>query len=295
LAREGAPASEVIERELVVTSGGRQLQIVCTAGQIVDAQKNWQGTVLIFDDITELVKAQHMSVWREVARRIAHEIKNPLTPIQLSAQRLEKIVGEGPQSEVVRECTATIVEHVASIKRLANEFSRFARMPTAEFHPTNLNALISDILAPYAESHPEIVFQLVADSRIPEVQMDAEQIRRVLINLVDNAVAALRGPHAGHEHRIVLKTAYDRRAKIVSFEVADNGPGIKDSDKARIFEPYFTTKVEGSGLGLAIVTSILSDHQGEIRVYDNQPGGAKFIVELPLSPKQATQRRFVAV
>lgn len=288
------------ERELTLLSNGRELKILCTAGKIPGSEDAVRGTVLLFDDITELSKAQHMSAWREVARRIAHEIKNPLTPIQLSAQRLEKLAVASPGDPVVKECTQTIVENVDSIKRLANEFSNFARMPTAELQPGDLNALVADTIAYFAERHGRVVFQFIADSRLPEVHMDREQIRRMLINLVDNGVAAVEGATQGQKSadngpRIVVRTRFNRTRKAAMLEVADNGPGISDGDKRRIFEPYFTTKKGGTGLGLAIVTSIITDHQGEIRVYDNEGGGTKFLVELPLEPGAVTQRRFATV
>jgi len=298
---EGRPAPTIKERQIEVINQGRQLKILCTAGRIKDDVGQLIGYVLLFDDITELSRAQHMSAWREVAQRIAHEIKNPLTPIRLSAQRLSKLVSQEPTDAgpKIVDCAQTIVEHVDSIKRLADEFSHFARMPRAEFKQGNLNSLISDAIAPFAQSHSEIIFQFIADNEMPEILMDAEQIRRILINLIDNAITALNSippdtyaPQAGP--RIMIRSRYDRRRRIASFEISDNGPGIKNADKARIFEPYFSTKQGGTGLGLAIVTSIVSDHQGEIRVYDNQPCGAKFIVELPARPLQLTQRRFAA-
>lgn len=281
------------ERELSIHSGGTESKVLCTVGSIDDI-----GTVLLFDDITELAKAQHMSAWREVARRIAHEIKNPLTPIQLSAQRLQKLLPEIDAPPSVHECADTIVENVSSIKRLANEFSNFARMPTAEFKLSDINSLVSAAIAPFAESHSGIVFQFIPDTKIPELMLDREQIRRLLINLIDNAITALNrdketGVSSDEEGaRIVIKTSYDAGQRMVSIEVTDNGPGIPGADKARIFEPYFTTKPGGSGLGLAIVTSIVSDHQGQIRVFDNRPHGARFVVELPAVPKATTQRRF---
>jgi len=289
----------VLEREITISSHGRALKVLCTAGHIIDpASQASRGLVLLFDDITELSKAQHMSAWREVARRVAHEIKNPLTPIQLSAQRLQRLLANSSESAIVQECTQTIVEHVDSIKRLANEFSKFARMPTAEFKLVNLNSLISETLAPFAEDSSAIVFQFIADSSMPDVIMDAEQIRRVVINLVDNAVAAITGQSEADRStfpgRVVVRSSYDRRRRVAVIEVADSGPGINATDRSRIFEPYFTTKERGTGLGLAIVTSILNDHQGEIRVYENQPRGTKFTVELPMVHRQVTQRRFAS-
>ncbi len=291
----GEAALEGAEKELRINSQGRELKIICTAGAIASAGAQRLGTVLLFDDVTELAKAQHMSVWREVARRIAHEIKNPLTPIQLSAQRLQKLFGEADATGPVNECTQTIVEHVDSIKRLANEFSNFARMPTAEFQECDLNVLITDTISSFAENHSRIVFQFVPDEKLPSVSLDKEQIRRIFINLIDNAVAAIEGEPSDpeSESRITVRTNYDRKRRVAIVEVLDTGPGFKSTDKTRIFEPYYTTKKGGTGLGLAIVTSILADHQGTIRVYDNTPTGAKFIVELPLVPKVSTQRRLV--
>lgn len=296
--RSGGSDARVNEREISVQRSGRESKVVCTAGRMSDQRGRQLGVVLLFDDITELTKAQHMSVWREVARRIAHEIKNPLTPIQLSAQRLQKLLPELNAPPSVHECAETIVENVASIKRLANEFSNFARMPTAELRPADLNVLVSAAIAPFAESHSEIVFQFIPDTHLPDILMDKEQLRRLMINLLDNAIAALeKDPESekrGEGARIVIKTAYDKRTKIASIEVTDNGPGVPASEKVRVFEPYYTTKLGGSGLGLAIVTSIVSDHQGQIRVFDNKPRGAKFVVDLPVEPKASTQRRFAS-
>jgi len=290
-------SSMVAEREIELTSEGRELKLLCSAGKLRDKRGGSLGTVLLFDDITALSRAQQLAAWREAARRIAHEIKNPLTPIQLAAQRLQKIVSDdGVEGRTVRDSAETIVEHVSSIKRLADEFSKFARMPDADFLPNNLNTLVSDTVAHFAESHEQVVFQFIADSKLPEVTFDREQLRRVLINILDNSVAAvsggLRGTAPVENPRIVVKTRYERRDKSAVLEIADNGTGIPDNEKVRIFQPYFTNRTDGTGLGLAIVASIISDHQGTIRVYDNQPNGSKFIIELPLVPRPTAQRHF---
>lgn len=282
---ETQPGPPLMDIQLSVVTQEREHKIVCTGDKILDSEDNWLATVLLFDDITELSKAQQMSAWREVARRIAHEIKNPLTPIQLSAQRLQKIVPDTPGvRDAVRECVSTIVENVDSIKRLANEFSNFARMPTAELRPGNLNAVVSDVLADFAENYPRVTFRFIADSGLPDGMFDGEQMRRLLINLVDNAIAATT-ERDQTDAKVVLKTLYDKRKRAISIEVADNGPGIKPADKTRIFDPYFTTKKSGTGLGLAIVTSIVSDHQGRMRVLDNAPKGTRFVIEFPLEPQ----------
>ncbi len=295
----GQMAPTISERQMAISSLGRELKILVTAGQIRDEKGKVLGSVLLFDDITELSKGQQMAAWREVAQRIAHEIKNPLTPIQLSAQRISRVVAEAqisPEDAKGRlaDCSQTIVEHVDSIKRLANEFSHFARMPHSEFSPIALNTLLSDTLAPYAEENSDIVFQFIADNQMPEVEMDKEQIRRAFINLLDNSIVALRNDtqRVNDGPRITVKTLYDKRRRIATIEVGDNGPGIQKQDKTRVFEPYFTTKKGGTGLGLAIVTSVVADHQGVIRVYDNDPRGAKFVIDLPISHNKPTQRRF---
>ena len=273
---------------------GSERKLVCTAGRLIDARSAWTGSVLIFDDITEITKAQAMAVWREVARRIAHEIKNPLTPIQLSAQRLQKLVRDTDASAAVLDCASIIVENVDLIKRLANEFSNFARMPTSELSPGNLNRIVSDIISLYASAHTEVVFQFVADNQLPQMLMDGEQIKRLLINLIDNAIDAMKNNQTRDENpKLLVKSLFDKKTRNATIEISDNGPGISSTEKIRIFEPYFTTKKGGTGLGLAIALSIVSDHQGTIRVVDNSPQGAKFLITLPVDQKASTQRRLV--
>lgn len=280
------------EMQLTVAHEGQQRRIVATVGRLSDERGRWSGTLLVFDDITELAQAQSMAAWREVARRIAHEIKNPLTPIQLSAQRLEKLLSTAPDNAAVKESTRTIVEHVSSIKRLADEFSRFARLPTTELSKSDLNSLISELIAGYAERLPTMTFQVISDPDLPLVFMDREQIRRALINLIDNAVSALAASNSTEgAPRISVKIIYSARTQSVQIEVIDNGPGIPLVDRERIFEPYFTTRSEGTGLGLAIVNTIVSDHGGSIRLYNNQPHGARFVLQFPIAPRNLTQRR----
>ena len=281
------------EMELTVALEGQQRRILATVGRLSDERGRWSGTLLVFDDITELAQAQSMVAWREVARRIAHEIKNPLTPIQLSAQRLEKLMADAPASAAVSESTRTIVEHVSSIKRLADEFSKFARLPTIELSKSDLNSLISELIASYAERFPSMTFQVITDPHLPNVFMDREQIRRALINLLDNAVAALETSSTpASAARISVRIVFLQRTQSVQIEVADNGPGISATNRERIFEPYFTTRSEGTGLGLAIVNTVISDHGGSIRLYNNQPHGARFVLEFPIAPRTVTQRRF---
>lgn len=289
---EVVEAGVVAEVEMRVVNGGRELLVLCTAGRILGAEGLALGYVLLFDDITELSRSQHLAAWRDVARRIAHEIKNPLTPLQLSAQRLERLLKNSAVSESVDDCTRSIVEHVEIIKRLANEFSEYGRMPVARFVSTDLAALLRATLAHFTAQHPAVVFNFVGEERIPEMLLDPEQIRGVLINVLNNAVGAVSSvgdPNRNPEVHVSL--SFDRRSRRAVVEVADNGPGISPADKNRIFEPYFTTKRGGTGLGLAIVSSVISEHQGEIRVFDNHPTGAKFVITLPQAPQPGTVRR----
>ena len=281
----------VVEQNIEILSNGRLRKVIATAGHITDVNNNRIGCVLIFDDVTDLVKAQQSAAWGEVARRIAHEIKNPLTPIQLSAQRMLKILKGTQYEEQVQESTQMIIEHVNSIKRLTDEFAKFARMPPVEMKLININALISEILAGLVDQHQDIVFQFIADNNAPDIPLDREQIRRVLINLIDNGMAACRNDPETQKRgdsRIVLKTEYKKDRNIVVLEVADNGPGIPASDRKHIFEPYMTTKVGGTGLGLAIVASVLAEHKAEIKVFDNKPYGTRFVIELKVFASKTT-------
>jgi two-component system, NtrC family, nitrogen regulation sensor histidine kinase NtrY len=294
---ESADVDEV-DGQFQTLSQGRGLTILCTLGKMLDEKNEWIATLYLFDDITDLLQAQQMAAWREVARRIAHEIKNPLTPIQLSAQRIARNFNTYP--EIVEGCD-TIVENVDSIKRLANDFSRFARMPTVELSKVDLNALIFEVIDSYSEQYPTVTFQFIAFQNLTDVECDRDQIRRVVVNLLDNAALALqhftpstnsnKGDSRPRPRTVTIKTNHDRRRRMVTIEVIDTGPGIRSEHKHRIFEPYFTLRQGGSGLGLTIVNSILSDHQGQIRVYDNHPQGARFVVELPIEQKESTQRK----
>ncbi|BDD86675.1 sensor histidine kinase [Desulfofustis limnaeus] len=238
------------------------------------------GFVLVFDNLTKLEKMQRMAAWREVARRIAHEIKNPLTPIQLSAQRLRKRYPELLEGEesVFDRCTETIISQVEALKQLVSEFSQFARMPKINKAPANLAALTRDTLVLYREAHKNIAFSCTTDPDLSIFEFDAEQIKRCLINLLDNAVAVL--PDGG---TIDVELAVNPDAQSALIKVCDSGPGISKENKTRLFEPYFSTKKSGTGLGLAIVSTIVTDHGGYIRVLDNAPHGSVFVIELPLS------------
>ena len=275
----------VLEKPLELNLAANTLTLLVKPTVLRDESARYVGMVLVFEDVTELYRAQRLAAWREVARRIAHEVKNPLTPIQLSAQRLWRRYGEklGEDSQVLRECTQMIVDQVEDLKNLVNEFSRFARLPDLAPAPHDINELIRETLILYQESEPQVVFETNLDPQLPLVSVDREQLKRVLVNLVDNAIASIK-----HQGQIWLYSVKVGPGHGVRLEVADNGRGIADRDKNRIFEPYFSTKLSGTGLGLAIAKAVISEHKGRIWVEDNQPRGSRFIIELPLNGKEKT-------
>ncbi len=269
-----------VRQQLTIPIGSEKYTLMINLATLRDNQNRFLGTVVVFDDLTQLFKAQRMAAWREVARRIAHEIKNPLTPIQLSAQRLRRKYLDRFNSEdkVFDECTQMINQQVDELKNLVNEFSNFARMPAIKPSENNLNDVIKDCLTLYREAHKNITFKKVLDENLPVTKFDREQIKRVLINLLENSVSAI-----DDEGEILLETDYNQELQIISVSVADSGCGIPPEDKSRLFEPYFSTKKTGTGLGLAIVSTIISDHGGYIRVRDNKPQGTIFTIELPVT------------
>ncbi|BBO91912.1 sensor histidine kinase [Desulfosarcina ovata] len=271
-----AVRDQTLEIPMRVVVSGQPRTFLVYVNALRDEQGNPIGFVMVFDDLTELEKAQRMAAWREVARRIAHEVKNPLTPISLSAQRLKRRYSERINEPVFDECTRMIIDHVDLIRNLVNEFSTFARFPTADLKPGQLPPIIEETVALYREGHPDVSFDVQLDESIPTLNLDRQQFKQAMINLVDNAVAAVH--NQGH---IAISAIYDPILKRVRLEVADDGSGIADTDKIRLFEPNFSTKKAGMGLGLTIVNSIVSDHNGMIRVQDNPPKGAKFVIELP--------------
>lgn len=267
-----------ITRQVVLPMRDSELTLLTNLTVLKDENDVFMGMVVVLDDLTSLIKAQRMAAWREVARRIAHEIKNPLTPIQLSAQRLRKRYlsrFEG-EEKVFDDCTAMIIKSVDELKGLVDEFSNFARMPASVPTSNDLNAILKESLTLYVEAHRHILFTLNTDESIPAILLDRDQIKRVLINLLDNAVAAIEG-----EGEIVLSSSYDRELKMATFSVSDTGLGIAPEDRTRLFEPYFSRKKSGTGLGLAIVNTIITDHHGFIRAKENFPKGSRFIIELP--------------
>lgn len=252
--------------------------------------ENHWGFVVVIDDMTHLVKGQREMAWREVARRIAHEIKNPLTPIKLSAQRLQRRMGHvrGTEGALLQECTETIIRHTDELKEMVNEFSSFARMPEASPSRNDLNMALQEVIVLYQQAHPQIFFRVLLEPRLPPFEFDREQIKRVAINLLDNAVSALAESSSTNKRQIRMTTHYNEQLNICVIEVEDNGPGMTEEVKAKVFEPYFSTKTEGTGLGLAIVKRVINDHDGFIRVFSSPGGGTRFLIELPISAKRVS-------
>ncbi len=266
------------------------------------------GVVLVIEDLSELLAAQRASAWQEVARRMAHEIKNPLTPIQLSAERIAKRFAavqspkskvqsllkvftaksenQKPQTEdqtakVINEGTATILREVNSLKSMVDEFSRYARLPNAKLESGNLNEVIKQVAALYDDRFSNVQIELNSAENLPNAMIDEEQMRRVFVNLIENSLEAFDKTQT--DKRIFIKTYHDAARDLIVAEITDNGSGISPSDFQKLFQPYFSTKGRGTGLGLAIVQRIVSEHGGKIRAGNNSPKGAKFVVELPVT------------
>ena len=284
LAELDATGRSTIERHLRVTiRRGETLSLQLNVTRMVDERGRSIGFVILFDNLTNLEKAQRLAAWQEVARRIAHEIKNPLTPIQLSAQRLRKRFLDriGEDRDIFDQCTATIVAQVDEIKKLAGEFSDFARMPKLRRETADLGRLAEEVVFLYREAHRTLTITCRVDPALAPFPFDAVQVKRVLINLLDNAVTVL-GDGGAIEVRV--GPAPESDPPMALLQVADNGPGIPADVRLRIFEPYFSTRKSGTGLGLAIAHTIVSEHGGTIRARDNHPTGTVFTVELPLHP-----------
>jgi len=276
------------------------IPVALNATALRSANGEGRGVVLVIEDLSELLAAQRAAAWSEVARRMAHEIKNPLTPIQLSAERIAKNFKRGTNGEngglpgasngeavrerervaqVVDECTATIAREVAGLKAMVDEFSRFARLPSAQLEAADLNDVVLQAVALYEDRLDGARMDVRLAPRLPPTMLDAVQMRRVFVNLIDNALEAMI--ELEDERRLTIATAHDPSRGVVLVEVTDTGHGIPRSVLGRLFQPNFSTRERGTGLGLAIVQRIVTDHSGRIRVAANHPRGAKFTIELP--------------
>jgi hypothetical protein len=252
-------------------------------------QDERSGYVLVFEDLSDLLKAQKQAAWREVARRVAHEIKNPLTPIALSAERiqrhLERATPSDPASlEVIRASAQTIAGAVETVRRLVDEFSTLARFPASNPHPADINEVIESALAMFNGRLDGIGLHKSLAADLPKVMADAEAMKRAVANLVDNAAEAM---HNSLVREIQISTSLVASRDAVEITVADTGHGVTRELKEKLFLPYFSTRKRGTGLGLAIVSRVIEEHHGSIRVEENQPVGTRFIVELPVVPEPA--------
>ncbi len=254
--------------------------------QVLEGVSNkYRGMVIVFEDLTQLIKTQKIAAWKEVAQGIAHEIKNPLTPIQLNTQRLKKKYHENREdfARVFDESINIISQEVEGMKELLNEFLRFSRMPTPNPKKASLHKIIDDILISYSEHEKHIQIKKSFDPNLAQLVIDPEQIRRVLINLFENATDAIDKGGI-----IQIKTKILKGNKLVRIEFSDNGAGISAVDREKLFLPHFTTKKRGTGLGLAIVNRIVIDHNGTIKAQGNYPKGTTFIIDLPYSQTPQT-------
>ena len=281
--------------------GNSETHAETPAALIASALPDEDGVVLVIEDLSELIAAQRASAWQEVARRMAHEIKNPLTPIQLSAERIAKrfaergqlsVIGgqyaanqglrtndKGRLETVVSESTETILREVQSLKSMVDEFSRFARLPNARLEQGDINEVINQAVSLYQDRADGVNIDTELAADLPSAMIDPEQLKRVFVNLVENAAEAFDLDQA--DKKITIMTRFDGTRDLIVAEVSDNGRGIAPADFQRLFQPYFSTKGRGTGLGLAIVQRIITDHQGKITAVNNAEKGAKFIIEIP--------------
>lgn len=296
-ARRTGHAAEQTQLDAGATNGSGPLPVAMTATALRDSSGSGRGVVLVIEDLSELLSAQRAAAWSEVARRMAHEIKNPLTPIQLSAERIAKSYrrsgtnggkgsnGNGQSADddkrvgaVISECTETITREVAGLKAMVDEFSRFARLPAARLESANLNEVVMQAVKLYEGRLEEVQIQIDLDQGLPAAMLDVEQIKRVFVNLIDNAVVALG---QSSQKVITITSRHDHERSLLIADVADTGHGIDPGDFKRLFQPYFSRRDGGTGLGLAIVQRIVFEHGGRIHALRNHPQGARFVVELP--------------
>jgi two-component system nitrogen regulation sensor histidine kinase NtrY len=265
------------QRQLDLPVRGKTVKVLINVVSLRNVGGREAGHVAVFEDITELEKIQRLAAWREVARRIAHEIKNPLTPIKLSAQRLQRKYGEGIGEQVFDDCTELIVKQVERLQNMVTEFSAYAKLPEVQPRMDHLSPLLDEVTGMFENTHRKIRWKLNKQTPLAEFPFDREALRKVLINLFTNAAEALKSMKRA---TVDITATHDTDAGIITITVADNGPGLP-KNSSRLFEPYYTDKKGGTGLGLTIVRSIISDHRGQVKAVANSPQGTVFIIELP--------------
>jgi nitrogen fixation/metabolism regulation signal transduction histidine kinase len=308
-ARRAGRAAE--QGQLTRGAAASPIPVALTATALRGTSNNGRGVVVVIEDLSELLTAQRAAAWSEVARRVAHEIKNPLTPIQLSAERIARnfgigvaqngsdgasaATGDGHRAEngngsnyqdnheelarVVEECTTSITREVAGLKALVDEFSRFARMPPPKLELSDVNEVIKQTAQLYADRLDGVELRLQLEAELPSAMLDVEQIKRVFVNLIDNAVEALT--EVADERCVTITSKHDAARELLLVTVEDTGEGIPSGDFKRLFQPYYSTRGRGTGLGLAIVSRIIFEHDGKVYAEPNTPRGARFVIELP--------------
>ena len=275
---KSAPDSQW-QKQLDVPLASGERKLLINAVGLTGKQSEDMGVIVVFEDITELERMQRMSAWREVARRVAHEIKNPLTPIKLSAQRLERKYGPKLQEESFSESIDLIVRQVEHMQQMVKDFSTFAKLPDLSFRENAITPLLEEVLSLFRNSHSHIRWNLRMEEGIPEFRFDRSALRRVLINLLSNAAEVLREkPDA----EVEVSAGFLHEGRMVWIIISDNGPGLEAEERDKLFEPYFSKKRSHTGLGLTIVKSIVNDHLGSIRVEQSPEGGLSFRMEFPV-------------
>lgn len=272
-------SGKTVTKDLKLTLRDRTTYIRASISPIYANGKELSGFIIAIDDITHLIRAERLSLWQEIAKKLAHEIKNPLTPITLSAERLKRRFSKilfGRDLEILEETTNSILSSAEVIKHIVNDLTRLAPYPQAK-REEDINEIIAETLGIYQNVLPNVTIKF-EKGEVPRIFCDRESIKRVLFNLMSNSIRALEGK----EGYIEIKTFFDPERNSVVLEVTDNGKGIPDEDKPRIFDPYFTRERDGTGLGLAIVSSIVMEHGGEIKVEDNLPTGTRFRISFPI-------------
>jgi nitrogen fixation/metabolism regulation signal transduction histidine kinase len=280
--------------QMEIPNGGTALEVGVTVASMTGGQQRRRlGYVIVFEDLSDLLKAQKQAAWREVARRVAHEIKNPLTPIALSAERIKRHTERGARGDaaswkIIESCAETISSAVETVRKLVDEFSLLARFPQSQPQSSDLNGIIRNALALFDGRLAGVDLRLDLDADLPPVMADEEAMKRVIANLVDNAAESMKDSVV---REICISTTLLETRDAVEIEISDTGEGVTAETKEKLFLPYFSTKARGTGLGLAIVARILEDHRGTIRVEENKPVGTRFLVELPVAVERTELER----
>jgi two-component system nitrogen regulation sensor histidine kinase NtrY len=270
---------KIPDKEININFDSQNVTLALTLSPLGEPNSEFSGMIVVLDNLTQLIKAQKISAWKEIAQRVAHEIKNPLTPIQLSAERIIKNlkVNKNRSNEIIEEGANTIVQEARTIKSLVDEFSNFARMPSIRLQSADLHLIIEQTISLFTGIFSDLEFKTEFSPEVPTpLLIDPDQMRRVFINLIDNAIDAMN-----KKGEIRISTSFEKAQQRVSIVIADFGPGIPQKERDRLFHPHYSTKKKGTGLGLAIVNQVVSEHNGSIEVETNKPQGAKFIIQIP--------------